>query len=169
MDTKTHKLILLLFTMLEKIEWLVQMMKLLFGELKHFDWNENTIDFKNYLRFHPHHSLLNREPWIVNYFFWTPSNSFFILPFQTLFFLGMAVKIRILCIRSAQHLRAVFAGYPLQHKGHTIQTAIKKNFSGQMEESLLDLCKSVQNRWDFIAELYEESMHGIGTREKQVR
>ncbi|RKO97169.1 hypothetical protein CXG81DRAFT_15258 [Caulochytrium protostelioides] len=70
--------------------------------------------------------------------------------------------IRILCSRSDRHLQAVFAGY-VQRTGHTLEKAIKREFSGDMERVLLGMYALFTDRPGYIASLFEKSMHGLGT------
>jgi annexin A7/11 len=66
----------------------------------------------------------------------------------------------------------VFNQYEREYK-KTFEKIIKKEFSGELEQSMLHLGKnviynflvrSIQNRANFLAQQFESSMVGIGTR-----
>ncbi|KAI3641196.1 hypothetical protein MIR68_000802 [Amoeboaphelidium protococcarum] len=67
--------------------------------------------------------------------------------------------IRILATRSYPQLRQVFTTYAAKH-GHTMEKAIKKEFSGKIEKALLDLVRVVNNRAKYFAEEFEEAFQG---------
>ena len=71
----------------------------------------------------------------------------------------------ILISRSYQQLRQTFAEYE-QLAGHDIETAIKKEFSGNIEKGLLAIAKCVKSKVGFFAERLHASMKGLGTKDK---
>ena len=70
----------------------------------------------------------------------------------------------VLNTRSDVHLRQVFASYMAKH-GKDINHVIQHKFGGELEKSLLSLVECVENRPDYVAQLFEKSMHGLGTKE----
>jgi len=75
--------------------------------------------------------------------------------------------ISILCGRPEAHLRQVFAQYQ-QKYGHTMEKVIKSEFSGDIKKALINLVKSITNRNEFIAEQFENSMKGLGTKDNKL-
>ncbi|ORX42315.1 annexin A4 [Piromyces finnis] len=75
--------------------------------------------------------------------------------------------ISMLCNRPDSHLRQVFDVYQQKH-GHTIEKAIKKEFSGNIENALLNLVASIRNKAEYIATLFEKSMKGLGTDDEKL-
>ncbi|KAK7588234.1 hypothetical protein V9T40_005479 [Parthenolecanium corni] len=71
----------------------------------------------------------------------------------------------ILVTRSYTHLRKVFSAYE-KLVGHDIETAIKKEFSGDLQKALLAIVKCVKNKVGFFAERLHKSMKGLGTDDK---
>lgn len=55
-----------------------------------------------------------------------------------------------------------------QYAGHNLATAIKKEFSGDIESGLLAILKYAINKADFFATLLHESMAGMGTNDNQL-
>jgi len=49
-----------------------------------------------------------------------------------------------------------------------MEKVIKKEFSGWLEKSLLNIVRSVQNRPAFIADCFENSMKGLGTNDEKL-
>ncbi|KAJ3046828.1 hypothetical protein HK097_000480 [Rhizophlyctis rosea] len=75
--------------------------------------------------------------------------------------------IQILATRSENHLRAVFAAY--QNKYHEdMERVIKKEFSGDIENALLSIVQSIQNRPMYVAKLFEKAMAGMGTKDNKL-
>ncbi|KAJ1547762.1 Annexin A7 [Nowakowskiella sp. JEL0078] len=70
--------------------------------------------------------------------------------------------ISIFTKRSEPHLREVFRGYEAQRK-KTMEQVVMDEFSGDIERCLLAIVKCVRDRPAFIAELFYESMVGLGT------
>jgi hypothetical protein len=62
------------------------------------------------------------------------------------------------------HLRAVNAAYVKQHKNDLIK-AVKKEFGGDAEESLLFLVRMALEPLELLSELFEKTMKGFGTDE----
>nr|XP_018901218.1 PREDICTED: annexin B9-like isoform X1 [Bemisia tabaci] len=71
----------------------------------------------------------------------------------------------ILCSRSYPQLHQIFAEY---HRltGHDIDKAIKNEFSGDIENGLLAIVKSVRDKYGFFAERLHDCMAGAGTRDR---
>lgn len=73
----------------------------------------------------------------------------------------------ILNTRSENHLRAVFIAY--QKAFNTpFEKVIKSEFSGDLNKSLVALVRSIENRPKFLAERFERSMAGMGTRDEML-
>lgn len=72
--------------------------------------------------------------------------------------------INVLVTSPPQHLRAVAAAYQHKHKDDLIK-AVKKEFSGDAEKALVFLLRLVLQPLELIAELFEDTMKGFGTRE----
>lgn len=77
------------------------------------------------------------------------------------------VFMSVLCNRSIPHLQAVFQQYE-QRYGTPFEKVIKKEFSGKLENALLILVKAYRNYYLFVAELFEESMAGLGTNDEML-
>ncbi|KAG4087345.1 Annexin [Neocallimastix lanati (nom. inval.)] len=75
--------------------------------------------------------------------------------------------ISLLCSRSDTHLRKVFDRYQ-QKYGHSVEKAVKNEFSGDVKKALVNLVKSITNRNEFIAEQFEDSMKGFGTKDNKL-
>ncbi|KAJ3043429.1 Annexin B9 [Rhizophlyctis rosea] len=75
--------------------------------------------------------------------------------------------INILASRSENHLRAVFNAYQMKYH-ENIEKVIKKEFSGDIENALLGVVKSIQNRPHYIAEMFEKAMAGLGTKDNKL-
>ncbi|OUM65616.1 hypothetical protein PIROE2DRAFT_7373 [Piromyces sp. E2] len=75
--------------------------------------------------------------------------------------------ISILCGRPEAHLRQVFAQYQ-QKYGKTMEKVIKSEFSGDIKKALTNLVKSITNRNEYIAEQFENSMKGLGTKDNKL-
>lgn len=71
----------------------------------------------------------------------------------------------VLVTRSYQQLRQVFLEYEAM-AGHDIETAIKREFSGNVEKGFLAIAKVVKSKVDFFAEKLHDSMAGLGTNDK---
>jgi annexin A7/11 len=71
---------------------------------------------------------------------------------------------QILAARSFSHLRVVFAEYK-NISGHTMQKAIGREFSGDIEKGLLALVNCVENRPAYFARRLQQSMKGLGTND----
>ncbi|ORX76313.1 Annexin [Anaeromyces robustus] len=75
--------------------------------------------------------------------------------------------ISLLCNRPDSHLRQVFAQYQ-QKYGHSVEKAMKSEFSGDIKKALVNLVKSITNRNEYIAEQFENSMKGMGTKDEKL-
>jgi len=75
-----------------------------------------------------------------------------------------SVFIEIFANKSWKHLRQVSEHYGKNHK-HSLDTAIKDEFSGDLERALLWTLESVENRHAFFARLLQKSMAGLGTHD----
>jgi len=71
----------------------------------------------------------------------------------------------VLCQRSYAHLQSVIVEY---HRltGHSLEKAIKKEFSGDIEDGLLTILRCVENRPGYFAKRLYKSMKGLGTDDK---
>lgn len=52
--------------------------------------------------------------------------------------------------------------------GHSLEKAIKKEFSGDIMEGLIAICRCVCNKAEYFASRLHKSMAGIGTNDKQL-
>ncbi|XP_037936262.1 annexin B11-like isoform X1 [Teleopsis dalmanni] len=73
----------------------------------------------------------------------------------------------ILCQRNYQQLRLIFQEYE-RMTGHTLEKAIKKEFSGDIMEGLIAIYRCVNNKTEYFASRLHKSMAGIGTNDKQL-
>ncbi|XP_054728599.1 annexin B11 isoform X1 [Anastrepha obliqua] len=73
----------------------------------------------------------------------------------------------ILCQRNYQQLRMIFQEYE-KMTGHTLEKAIRKEFSGDIMEGLVAIFKCVTNKTEYFASRLHKSMAGIGTNDKQL-
>ncbi|CAH1721487.1 unnamed protein product [Chironomus riparius] len=71
----------------------------------------------------------------------------------------------ILVTRSYQQLRQIFLEYEAM-SGNDIETAIKREFTGNAEKGFLAIAKVVKSKVDFFAEKLHDSMAGLGTTDK---
>lgn len=75
--------------------------------------------------------------------------------------------IMVLCQRNHAQLRMVFDEYQ-RMTGHSIEKAIKKEFSGNSEEALLGVVEAIRNKPLFFAKCLHKSMKGFGTNDSQL-
>ncbi|XP_072381455.1 annexin B11-like [Diabrotica undecimpunctata] len=75
--------------------------------------------------------------------------------------------ITVLCQRSHAHLQLVFQEYQ-QITGHDIEKAVKNEFSGDSEDALLAIIRSIKNQAAFFAKYLNKSMKGLGTDDRQL-
>jgi annexin A7/11 len=73
----------------------------------------------------------------------------------------------ILCQRNHAQLRMVFEEYQ-RLAGHDIEKAIKNEFSGDIEEGLLAVVRSIKNQSAFFAKRLNKSMKGMGTNDRDL-
>ncbi|XP_044271345.1 annexin B9-like isoform X2 [Tribolium madens] len=73
----------------------------------------------------------------------------------------------ILCQRNHEHLKMVFQEYH-RISGHDIEKAIKKEFSGDIEDGLLAVVRSIKNQPAFFAKCLHKSMKGLGTNDRDL-
>lgn len=73
----------------------------------------------------------------------------------------------ILCQRNHAHLKCVFQEYQ-RITGHDFEKAIKNEFSGDAEEGMLAVVRSIQDRAQFFARQLHRSMKGMGTNDTQL-
>jgi len=78
-----------------------------------------------------------------------------------------SVFIEIFSERSWKHLRLVIEGYGKSHK-HSLETAIKNEFSGNLEKALLWSIESIENRHAFFARRLNKAIVGLGTNDKDL-
>lgn len=72
-----------------------------------------------------------------------------------------------LCHRSYAHLQGVFNEYQ-RIAGRDIEKSIKSEFSGDIEDGLLAIVRSVKNTPGFFAKKLNESIRGIGTKDRML-
>jgi len=77
------------------------------------------------------------------------------------------VFIEIFAQRSWKHLRQVNEGYNEEFR-HSLETAIKKEFSGDMEKALVWSLESFNDRHAFFARRIHEAIQGLGTKDKDL-
>jgi hypothetical protein len=75
--------------------------------------------------------------------------------------------IDILCNYPSAHLRQVFDIYEKKYE-HSIEKAISKEFSGDVKKTLTYLVLSIKNKAEYIADLFEKSMKGVGTNDNKL-
>lgn len=68
---------------------------------------------------------------------------------------------RILCQRNFEQLKLVCQEYQ-SLAGHSLEKAIKKEFSGDIEDGLLAILDCVNNKHEFFAKRLHKSMAGLG-------
>jgi len=73
--------------------------------------------------------------------------------------------IQIFSSESFDTLRAVFMEYPNHHKHHTMEHAIKSEFSYNIQETLLTIVHYVMTPAEFWADKLRNSMAGLGTKD----
>ncbi|XP_055845783.1 annexin B11 isoform X1 [Episyrphus balteatus] len=73
----------------------------------------------------------------------------------------------ILCQRNYHQLRLIFQEY-MNMTGHTLEKAIKNEFSGDIQDGLLAIYKCVTNKAEYFASRLYKSMAGLGTNDKQL-
>ncbi|XP_020805302.1 annexin B11 isoform X1 [Drosophila serrata] len=73
----------------------------------------------------------------------------------------------ILCQRNYQQLKMIFQEYE-SITGHSLEKAIKKEFSGDIMEGLIAIYKCVTNKAEYFASRLHKSMAGIGTNDTQL-
>ncbi|KAI1699135.1 annexin domain-containing protein [Ditylenchus destructor] len=73
----------------------------------------------------------------------------------------------ILATQNFNQLRSVFDEYE-KASGHSIETAIQAEFSGDIKDGFLAIIKSIRSRPAFFAELIHNSMKGLGTRDNDL-
>ncbi|XP_016925323.2 annexin B11 isoform X1 [Drosophila suzukii] len=73
----------------------------------------------------------------------------------------------ILCQRNYQQLKMIFQEYE-NMTGHSLEKAIKKEFSGDVMEGLIAIYRCVTNKAEYFASRLHKSMAGIGTNDTQL-
>ncbi|KAM7349883.1 annexin B11 isoform 1-T3 [Cochliomyia hominivorax] len=73
----------------------------------------------------------------------------------------------ILCQRNYQQLKLIFQEYE-RMTGHSLEKAIKKEFSGDIMEGLIAIYRCCTNKAEYFASRLHKSMAGIGTNDKQL-
>lgn len=67
----------------------------------------------------------------------------------------------IMCQRNYQQLRMIFAEYETM-TGHSMEKAIKNEFSGDVKDGLIAIFRCVNNKAEFFAHQLMKSMKGLG-------
>lgn len=73
----------------------------------------------------------------------------------------------VLCQRNWAQLQLIFQEY-YNLTGHDIEEAIKNEFSGNSEDGLLAVVRSIKNQPAFFAKLLNKSMKGLGTNDNDL-
>lgn len=73
----------------------------------------------------------------------------------------------ILCRRNFQQLKLITQEYGAM-AGHSLEDAIKREFSGDIEEGLLSVVRCVNDRPEFFARRLHKAMAGFGTNDTQL-
>lgn len=73
----------------------------------------------------------------------------------------------ILCQRNIAQLQLIFQEYQ-RLTGHDIEKSIKSEFSGDAEDGLLAVVRSVKNQPAFFAKMINKSIKGMGTNDRQL-
>ncbi|XP_055390275.1 annexin B11 isoform X1 [Condylostylus longicornis] len=73
----------------------------------------------------------------------------------------------VLCQRNYQQLKLILNEYE-SITGHSLEKAIKREFSGDIQEGLLAICKCVTNKAEYFASRLHKSMAGLGTNDRQL-
>uniref|UniRef100_A0A7G3A871 Annexin n=1 Tax=Lutzomyia longipalpis TaxID=7200 RepID=A0A7G3A871_LUTLO len=73
----------------------------------------------------------------------------------------------VLCQRNYAQIRLICDEYQ-KMTGHTLEKAIRKEFSGDIMEGLLAIIGVVCNKTEYFASLLKKSMAGIGTNDRQL-
>lgn len=74
---------------------------------------------------------------------------------------------QILCSRNFEQLKLIIKEYQLIG-GHSLEQAIRDEFSGDIETGLLAIIKCVNSRSEFFASQLYRSMKGLGTNDSQL-
>ena len=73
----------------------------------------------------------------------------------------------ILCQRNHAQLRLVFSEYQ-RLTGHDIEDAIKSEFSGDIEDGLLAVVRSIKNQAAYFAKCLHKSVENLGTNDRDL-
>jgi len=73
----------------------------------------------------------------------------------------------IFATRSPKHLRKVAEIYAKEYT-HSLETAVKKEFSGDLQKALVWLLEFSEDHYVFFAKRIHHSVHGVGTRNKDL-
>lgn len=74
---------------------------------------------------------------------------------------------KILCQRNYAQLRLIFNEYK-QMSGHDIEKAIKKGFSGDIQDGLLSIVRCTKDKTDFFARRLHKNIQGIEKDDRNV-
>jgi hypothetical protein len=75
--------------------------------------------------------------------------------------------IRLFTTRSDIALKSLFEAYEAKY-GKSISQVIKSEFSGTIERMLLSLVEIIQNRPQYLAKRFENTMAGLGTNDQRL-
>jgi hypothetical protein len=75
--------------------------------------------------------------------------------------------IRLFTTRSDVALKSLFEAYEAKY-GKSISQVIKSEFSGTIERMLLLLVEIIQNRPQYLAKRFENTMAGLGTKDERL-
>jgi len=77
------------------------------------------------------------------------------------------VFIDIFATRSPKHIRALAEGYAKEYQ-HSLETAIKKEFGGDLEKALVWSLEFMEDHYIFFAKRIHNSVKGVGTKNKDL-
>jgi len=75
--------------------------------------------------------------------------------------------IQFFASRSPKHIRKVAEEYAKEYS-HSLETAVKKEFSGDLEKALVWLLEFSEDHYIFFAKRIHHSIHGVGTKNRDL-